>query len=428
LACGPGDLLVYGGLAGPIMRVQAGGVPTPVTKLDALRGEIAHEGVFLLADGKHFTYRIRSTMPEHAGIAIGSLDGDPPKRLHGASQSRTFGGYLFFPRERALMAQKLDLRRLELTGEPFVVAQMGSTASISSEGGVLVFENRGGPVSSELVISDRAGKRVASFTHPESSGGFGHVEFSSDGRRLITDGAAGGGNRKQDLWTVDVARGVPARLTFDAETGPPTWSPDGRYIYYSDGKRIVRIPSTGTGPPEPVAEGVGHHLQLSPDGAYAVFDTGIPESSLVMTVALNGSSKPRAIVDFSAADPRFSPDGKWLAYSRLAAGQRVIFVDSWPSGRGKYAVPQAAGSNPRWRGDGKGLFFLSPKGEVMAVDVAVRGEVLEFGIPKTLFLQGVPTRFDVDRDGERFVYSAPIGGQQPGTINVVLNWRGPNAN
>jgi Tol biopolymer transport system component len=424
IACGLGGVILFGGSNGTLMRVQAGGVPTPITKLDPSRGEVSHSGPFFLPDGKRFLYRVTSTKAEHSGIYVGSLDGGTLKRLDQASQTRTFGGYVFFPRDQAALAQKLHVDRVEFAGEPFVVSDSGAFPSLSDTG-VLIFQSRAAPLGSQVIVLDRSGKRTAAFPFAELRSSVGHVELSPDGRSVVSDGQAQVGPPRQDLWTMDLGRGVPSRLTFDANTGPPAWSPDGRFLYYSRDEKIFRIPSSGTQEPVVVAPGSAHHIQISPDGAYAIFDAGSPENSVVMTVPLNPDAKPVA-VQRQGSDPRFSYDGKWIAYSRPVGGQRVIFVESWPLGKAKYAVPQPGGQNPRWRGDGRELFFIGRDRRIMSVDVTERGGALEFGIPKPVFKEEVRPeyRFDVSRDGQRFVYAAPLRSDVTGAISVVLNWRG----
>jgi Tol biopolymer transport system component len=425
IACGPGGVILFGGSSGALMRVQAGGMPTAITKLDPSRNEVSHGGPFFLPDGKRFLYRITSAKPEHSGIYVGSLDGKTSKRLEQASQTRTFGGYVFFPRDQASLAQKLDVDRLDFAGEPIVVSDSGAFPSLSDTG-TLTFQTRGAPLGSQVVLLDRSGKKTAAFPFAELRSSVGHVELSPDGRSVVADGQAQAGPPRQDLWTMDLTRGVPSRLTFDAYTGPPAWSPDGRFLYYSKDDKIYRIPSSGTQEPVVVATGSAHHIQISPDGAYAIFDTGSAENSIVMSVPLNKPDAKPVTVQGQASDPRFSYDGKWIAYSRPVGGQKVIFVESWPPGKAKYAVPQPGGQNPRWRGDGRELFFVGRDRRVMSVDVTERAGALEFGIPQPVFKEDVRPeyRFDVSRDGQRFVYATPLRSDVTGAISVVLNWRG----
>jgi len=416
---------------GALHRVPAsGGVPAAVTKLDDSRAETAHVGAVFLPDGQRFLYRINSAKPEHAGLYIGALDGSAPQRVKGApsGQFRYYAGHLFFAREDAVMAQRLDLDKVELVGEPFLVSQGALLAGVSaSDNGVLTFLGSD-TQDGELAVVDRSGKKLTAF-RPAGGTGYGHhVEISPDDQRVAVDrqsGAQGG------IWVIDLARGGATRLTFGSEPeGTPAWSADGSMIYYTSGDRILRVPSSGAGKPEVVASEVTHHKHASPDGKLLAFDNSGAGAFLL---SLDGS-KPRKMWETAAVEgsPRFSPDGRWIAYNSNESVRSEVYVQSWPPGKGKWLVSRDGGSHARWRRDGKEIYFMGRGNQMMAAEVSTQGGVFQAGVPKVLFEARMragagDTYFAVNSDGQRFIYNMPVGEALPSPITVVLNWTRPNA-
>ena len=183
---------------------------------------------------------------------------------------------------------------------------------------------------------------------------------------------------------------------------PTSWSPDGRFLLYESG----------------ATEGTGHVWALPLKGG-------------------PGDRKPVALVadNFAEGSGRFSPNGRWVAYQSNESGRDEIYVQPFdissavgaPSAvgtpTGKWQVSKGGGISPLWRGDGKELFYLSPDGMAMAVEVGTSG-VFQAGVPKALFkIPSGVVYWDVASDGKRFLMAAPsaANGQQPFT--VVLNWQ-----
>ncbi|MFN7935766.1 MAG: protein kinase [Bryobacteraceae bacterium] len=264
VAWAPGNVILMGQTDGPILRVApAGGAPAPVTQLDASNQERSHQGPFFLPDGKRFLFRVSSEVGGHSGIFAGSLDGGAPKRLNVPNATRTFGGFLFFPRDEDGWAQRLDLRTLEGQGNPIQLGHGATTASLS-ENGTLIYTSRGEARGGVLHVVDREGAVLAAISTSETSG-FGHPEFSPDGKRLVLDSEG-------SLWIADVERKTITRLTYDSATGPGTWTADSKRILYSAGGKLLSIAASGG---EPVTEGEGdlHHMHLFADGKQILADS-----------------------------------------------------------------------------------------------------------------------------------------------------------
>ena len=153
---------------------------------------------------------------------------------------------------------------------------------------------------------------------------------------------------------------------------------------------------------------------------------------------LEGDKTPKPFLqdDFDKGGGKFSPDGKWIAYSSDEAGPYQVYVRPFPGPGGQYQVSAAGGSNPRWRHDGKELFYLAPEGKVMAVEVKT-GSNFETGAAKPLFDAhvrgwlgaggagpGLSARdnYAVSSDGQRFLLNSLAEGSAPSPLTVVLNW------
>jgi eukaryotic-like serine/threonine-protein kinase len=126
---------------------------------------------------------------------------------------------------------------------------------------------------------------------------------------------------------------------------------------------------------------------------------------------------------------QFSPDGKWVAYASNETGKWQIYVTSFPEARGRWQISTGGGEQPRWRGDGKELFYLSSDEKMMAVPVTT-GMNFDAGTPGALFQatprQPIPSYelfvYDVSRDGQRFLINTQINQPETAPMSVLLNW------
>jgi Tol biopolymer transport system component len=236
-----------------------------------------------------------------------------------------------------------------------------------------------------------------------------------------------------DIWVTDLARKSPTRLTFDPGIHvSPAWSPDGKRLAFLNlgsqtGVRIVDVNDSAKSQPLGVALGPS---SWSPDGQYLL---GIAQAGEMTLIPLAGNGKPILVgsPNGHSFQAQFSPDGKYIAFTSDQSGRNEVYVQPMPPGTGQQKVSINGGSAPRWRHDGKELFFASLEGAMMAVDVKL-GAAFSAEIPHQLFqIQGVdltatgPTsaiHYDVRGDGQQFLVFAPQKDSQDSVITVVLNW------
>lgn len=453
-------VILFDSVAG-LMRVSAnGGDPSPLTKVDPSRQESAHGGPALLPDGRHFLYLRRSNRDQNNGIFVGSLDSKPEqqdmRRLLATNLPAVYApsadanvGHILFLRENTLMAQLFDAAKLVLTGEAVPVAE--SVASSNGRGifdasasGTVVYRT-GAPYGKNrrLAWFDRQGNVLGQLG--EAADYFSAIALSHDGTRVATARGSEGGT---DIWLLD-SRGVSTRFTFDAAAnGLPVWSPDGSHIAFRSNRSgqfdLYQKPSNGAGDGVLLfkSDEIKSPTDWSRDGRFLLFTSTSAKTNSDLWVLLLGaasSSQPVPLLRTEAYEDfgSFSPDGRWIAYTSSESGRPEVYVrpftpqgpvpsstgDSAAMGKWQVSKDGATLMQPRWRADGKELFFMGRQ-TIMAVDVSL-APVFRSGNPQPLFRfpLGVGIRWDVTSDGKRFLAAVPAdpaGDSEP--ITVVLNW------
>ena len=427
-----------------LYRVPAtGGAATPATTLDESRKETAHLWPYFLPDGRHFLYLARSAQRENTGIYVGALDSKETKLLVNADASAAYAppGFLLFLRERTLMAQPFDATKLQLTGEPFPIAeQVGYNARASraffsvSEAGMLAFLSTNF-TNTQLVWFDRGGKQLAQVGMPSADSS---LRLSPDEKRVAVSrlDLLGG---SADIWLIDLARNTPSRFTIDpADESSPVWSPDGSHIVFSSNRdgvyNLYQRLSSGAGSDEALLKSAEPKTPYdwSPDGRFILYLAVSPKTNGDLWVLpLSGDRKPTPFVqtEFNEIQGRFSPDGRWVAYASNESGTYEVYVQSFPSPGGKTQVSINGGAQPQWRRDGKELFYLALDRKLMAVEVDGAGPMFVVGVPKPLFEAHVSavfpsgtTYYNVTGDGQRFLVNTLVGESAPVPFTIVMNW------
>jgi serine/threonine protein kinase/Tol biopolymer transport system component len=441
---GPG-----GGRNGPMRRVAAaGGVPTDITVVDGARDRF-HALPAFLPDGKHFLY-FRQGTAEAAGMYVGSLDVKPAEQsreriLPVALAARYAEGNLFFMRDNTLMVQPFNDRKLKLTGEPLPLAEGVATAgSIGvfsvSESGVLAYRGGQAAATRNLVWYDRQGKMASAF--PEA-GSYVGLALSPDAAHAAVRVVAPGG--RGDIWVLDLARGVPTKLTFRQSIGSsPIWSPDRNRIIFAAGA-VPYVDTIYEQAPNEAGEGrellkrPGESItptSTSTDGKFLLYNAELGSNQGVDLYVLPlDSAAPRQPVallrtPFNEGEATFSPDGRWIAYISNESGRNEVYVrpfnpEGLSLGEVKSKVSKdGTGRRPQWRADGKEIFFGDPTGSPMAVEVSANGTVFQpIGVPSRLFNVVPNATWNATPDGKRFlVSSAPLPNTQM-PITVVMNWQ-----
>jgi serine/threonine protein kinase len=437
-----GVILFSPRLNAPLYRVLAsGGTAVEATTTDPSKGEITHRWPQFLPDGKHFLYLAGGLSQEKTNntIVVGSLDskqGRPLFRTH--ANALYASGHLLFLRENTLMAQAFDTKRLELRGDAFPVADPVQEEEITShsivsvsQNGMLSYLEGTGSANRELIWVDRSGKKIGEVAGVDA---YANPRISPDGKRILYFLISPG----FDIWSYDLTRGVKTRLTFGSGAAQgnlyAVWSPDGRRIAYTSvrgGKfGIYEKSADGSGNEEVLLEGsesTQYANDWSQDGKFLAFNHTSQGVMAISVLPLEGDRKPHEFLHSNSTMFRsaFSPDGKWLAYCSNESGDLKVYVVPFPGPGGKWEVSLGGGDYPRWRRDGKELFYLSLDNKITAVEVKASGSSFSIGAVRPLFEtranRSMVGAYDVTADGQRFVI-AYEPGQPNATITLVENW------
>jgi len=451
-AWGPsGEILFSPRSLGPLYRVPArGGVPTPASVLDESRQETEHSDPVFLPDGRRFLYLAQSRKLTHDSIVVGSLDQGTPARagvlMTGVESGvRYWGagrqqGWLLFRRQQHLMAQAFDPGRLRLAGNPVVVArhvrpQADKTlaaASVARDGTLLVVTDPA--PASHLRWVGRDGTVLGTIGEP---GEYLNARLSPDGRQLATvkrEAQALG----KSIWIVDLDRNVDSRVTSQGEADDPVWSPDGSrlaYAWHKGGEdqanlfesRLDRAEEPGVLVPP---GSVRWPLDWSRDGRFILFAQIEPETKFdLWMLPVAEGAKPSLVVRTPGKDneARFSPDGRLIAFQSDQVVETRVYVRALEGRRGQLPVSEGHGAEPRWRGDGRELYYISGDGALMAVPIAPAGPDFAAGRPIRLFggkNAGMRVvHFDNAPDGKRFLVIMAGEGVDSTEVRLILNWQ-----
>jgi Tol biopolymer transport system component len=264
---------------------------------------------------------------------------------------------------------------------------------------------------------------------------FLNIDLSPEGQRVAADKMTPRpGGPERDIWLMELATGRARRLTDDpAIDVDPAWSPDGKHIVFNStrlgGWSLFMHSSDGSGGDVPVLKS-GTDRDRYTVAAWSrandlVFNvSGKGNRGDLWTMSMSGDRTPKVYVTSKHAEENgaFSLDGRWVAYQSDKSGRFEIEVRPFPNEGPANTVSLAGGRYPRWRGDGKELFFLSPNGLMMAVGFDATKGVAE-GVPKELFPTQIGARnsrpYAVAKNGDRFLI--PIVANPP--LRAVMDWR-----
>ena len=431
-----GDIIIAPTNDGALYRVSAtGGVPTQLTTTEPSRH--FHRRPQFLPDGEHFLYHASGKQLGQGGVYVGSLSDKAAHQALSSDFSAVYAaGYLLFVRDGALMGQSFDTRALQLTGEPFLIAEQVATYSIiphlsAAENGTLAFREMG--QKPQLVWFDRSGKRLGTVGEAAD---YSNPSLSADDERLAVN-IYDPKTKSRDIWLYDLARGAKSRFTFDpADDLNPVWSKDGGRIFFTSdrkGPRDIFQKKVNAAEDEELIYASPEYKNvedLSPDGRLLIYNANASDNATkvdLWLLPLEGERNPKPFIktQFNEDKAAISPDGRWVAYDSDESGRSEVYVATFPQLSGRWQVSARGGKEPQWRRDGKELFFINNNNDLMAAEVKPGSGAFEAEAPRLVFSTGLTTigrnRFVATRDGQRFlVITWPE--LAPAPINVVVNW------
>ena len=337
-------------------------------------------------------------------------------------------GHIVYQSESTLWALPFSAETLRATGEPFPVSGSGSVPSVSRDG-TLVYLHGDEAGRNQLIWRDRAGKKLGTIGARQPQ--ILMPVLSADGSQVVVEA---GENDNTDIWVHEVARGLKRRLTLDpVPEGRPTWTPRVDKISFSsirNGNMDVFIkPADGSGEAEPLlATPAGEWgYEWSADGKYLV-GSGDGKLWYLRSEESEGTFEKVMFLDtpFDALSPDLSPDAKFLAYESNESGRYEVYVQPFPQGGAKWQVSTNGGSQPRWHGDGKEIFYV--QGDTLMAAPVTTSPAFSGGNAQPLFEDKTAfaargQQYDVTPDGQRFVVVETLGEADAGqAIHMVQNW------
>ena len=442
---GDGTILLARVSDNVIVRVSdSGGTPTPVTKLDATRKEILHGLPVFLPDGRHFLYVAAAGIPEESGIFLASLDSpdDAPVRVIQVHPNRfngmayVAGGYVMYLNEGQLLAQPTDGQGQPQGTSTVVADNLDNTFTVSNTG-LLMYRRAAPSAGAQLLWFTREGKEVGQVGPVDN---YGNVEISPSGDRAAVDVFT---NTNQDIWVVDLQRSVAQPVISNPfRDWTASWSPDGSRLVFASTRtndgvtKLYEKSSTGAGTETVLPSGDVSSIPVhwSADGKYIVFSRLRPGGNGgydTWLLPLSGERRATPLLEtgFDKFQARVSPNSNLIAYSTNESGTYQIVVQTFPDASGgKWQISANGGFEPKWRRDGRELYYLGADGKLMSVSIS--GPPFIAGRPVELFQtplavnRAQPTRdrrYDVAPDG-RFLMVVPSATGPAAPYSVVVNW------
>jgi len=438
---------------GGLMRVPAsGGEPKECAKIDFASGERQHRYPCALPGAKAVLFTVSKadseTFDDAHIVAVNTENSRRKTLVEGGTHPRYApSGHLVYARNGSLLAVPFDAKSLEVTGQPFTAlegVQMSRNSGVAnydvSASGDLVYI--AGPADKgerTLVWVDRNGKAEPLPLPPRA---YLHPRISPDMRQLAIE--IEGPNH--DLYVYDFARTVLSQMTTDGVSHWPLWSPDGKELLYRAGPmgrfRMWKAPADMSRPPVQLpGTGASQSAESwSPDGRAIAYTAvaGLSSNPQIFVESLGGDYESRLFFDARtvAGSPKFSPDGRWLAYCSNESGKAQVYVQAFPGPGPKTQISSDGGTDPVWNGRGGELYYRN--GDSMMAVAVTTAPTFRAGRPQELwrahYSHGMSTscgpagttssNYDVTADGRRFLM---IQDEAPDTavsrqIVVVLNW------
>ena len=439
-----GVIIFDGNLKGDSIRQvpASGGTPAAASRLDHARGENGNGWPYFLPDGEHFLYlAYADATTEESTLKVGSIHTMESKTLATVSSAVQYAnGYLIYLQKDLLVAQRFDPEKFQLTAEPAPlsgsVSKDGQLALFSaSNEGALIFERRLTGGQNIIVSVDRRGDSLIQIGAP---GKYYDFSLSADNSRLAYCMGSETPNAS-DIWVRDIKRGVASRLTFaPGQSAWPIWNNDGSKVLFTSVRGgsgrwcVMQHNANGTGSDEKVFGMDSADVaatDVSRDGSKMVLTLGLSSFDIWIYNTLTKKAEPFLTQPYSEARGTISPDGRLLAYGSNETGNGEVYIRELTPAGGKWQVSTAHGVCPRWRADGKELYYIIPEDfSFMAVSIS-NDRSLEIGTPVKLFSHRFlfygsesNTPYAATTDGKRFyILSSDQKGSSSDFV-VVQNW------
>jgi len=424
----------------PLQKVSsAGGDPQDITEIDRDRHN-SHRHPRFLADGRRFLYLARGANTTESAVMVGSLDGEEDRELmRNETQAEYVSGRLFFVRDQTLMARPIDLETLEFTEEAVPVAEKTLTVPPAALGlfsvspaGVLAYHV--GTVQAVVIPTwyDRSGIELEALGDP---GEYYTVALAPDNRSAALT-VTSGGSGSIDIWTYDLERDLRTRFTFDDATDYlPVWAPDGQSIAFSSDRsgtqNIYRMSVGGVRGAELLVESDRDVMPRgwSPDGKWLVYSKDSEETNLdIWALETDGTSEPRELRAEGGIDVpgSVSPDGRWLSYYSDESGRFEVYVTPFPDAGRRWQASTDSGVYPFWCADGRELVYQRSDGRLMSVEVELGIDSVRFGESTEWFDISPPDAlgpaFAPEADCRRVLVVPKGDGSEKAALNIMVDW------
>jgi serine/threonine protein kinase len=434
----------------PLKRINADGTGiAPVTQGIRIKEDQSHRWPMFLPDGDHFLFWAGNFSNDKddrsSGIYATSLEGKERKTVILCHSGFGFDAHNLYyaDDQRQLVSVAFDPSSAAVTGSPAVVANavgfQPSTywaAFAVAQNGTLIYNTEAGAAQSVLTWMDRSGKELGRIGQPAVEA---NPTLSPDGSRVAVDISDEKANNV-DVWIESTTGAANSRFTFDpSEEVTAVWSRDGKMIAYRSaggiGASLFLKPATGlerekkrfTLPAASMDDLIPNSWSL--DGQQILFTHQVPAGEYLELIPVADGEPTRFLAGKgSEVNGQISPDGKWVAYASDESGTWEIYVTSFPGAAGKWQVSRGGGSEPRWRGDGKEIFYIAPSGILTAVPVNGEG-IFATGTPTPLFqVHGrAPISstdvftYDVAKNGQRFLVNRYVKPEHVPPLTILLN-------
>ena len=445
-----GVILYAGDAQSPIRRINVDGTGmAPVTQSIRTAEDQSHRWPLFLPDGDHFLFwagNFANLKDDHlSGIYVSSLDGKERKLVALCHSSFGYNAHdLFYADDqRQLVSVSFDASSGTVSGSTAVVANLVGfqpstywSAFAVAQNGTLIYNTSVGAAQSVLTWMDRTGKVLGRIGDP---GIMANPTLSPDGSRVAVDISDQKANNV-DIWIEGTTGAGNSRFTFDpSEEVVGVWSRDGRMLAYrmadAGGASLYLKSTTGLEPERRrFTIPIGTMDDIIPN-SWSLDDRQIlctrqsASGDRLALLPVAGGEPTRFLTSKgSEANGQISPDGKWVVYASDESGNWEIYVTSFPGAAGKWQVSRGGGTEPRWGGDGKEVFYIAPSGMLMAVPV--NGEsTFTTGTPSPLFqIHGrAPISstdvfsYDVAKDGKRFLVNRYVKPDHVAPLTILLN-------